>query len=312
MDNSHPVVVSCNECEEIFPGMRISKYRFEVKKFQSTSFYLIVGHDFEIKCKIPKWDKDMDLELQCDRDLFMMVNAEYYTTRTTKELSYYLKNNNQLTRYTCNSPVNITLKPLTKDLPLRYVIVGQVYHHEKRSNKMTEDYSNLLLSDDLKDITFVIADREIKAHKLILSARNSKFAQFFQLIENPVKITISNIEPDIFEMLLRFIYAEKIPDLDIGVQSWIKLLVAAEEFMIEELKDICQCNIAKFLDIDNCIDIYILSDVTKTESLKDKSMRFIKAHSGDVIRTKKYIDMIESQPHMVAALLNKLLSNDIF
>lgn len=312
MENNTQVAVVCHDCVELFPGMRASKFRFEVDRKEHESFYFVVGHDFEVKCKIPAWKKSMHLEFLCDRDLSMMVNAEYYTPGVRKDLCYYLKNNNQFSFYKRDVSSRVTFSPLTKEVPTKYVIVGQVYHHEKRSNKMTEDFLNLLSIDNSKDVTFVVGDREIKAHKLILSTRNAKFAQLFELVNDASKIVVVNIEPNIFEMLLKFIYAEKVPDIDTEADSWVQLLIAAIEYNMEDLKDICQCYLGKLLSVENCIDIYTLSFATNTVNLKEKSIRFINANSVAVMKTNKYQDMIQSQPYMVAELLNNVLSKDEF
>jgi hypothetical protein len=72
------------------------------------------------------------------------------------------------------------------------------------------------MSDYLSDVTLVISNVEIRAHKQILAARSPKFSQ---LIEESVNDTIKieptvrsepSIEVDAFKLFLQYIYTGKI------------------------------------------------------------------------------------------------------
>lgn len=77
-----------------------------------------------------------------------------------------------------------------------------------QSDKSLAECNNLMLSDQIMcDVTFCVGkeSKVIKAHKYVLGSRSSVFFAmlFGTLAETKAKIQIPDIEPDIFEILLK-------------------------------------------------------------------------------------------------------------
>lgn len=74
--------------------------------------------------------------------------------------------------------------------------------------KARETNDKLFDTKIFADVTIVVKGVEFSAHKAILSARYEYFALLFsswkEASEN--KITLQNIEPEVFEIILEFIY----------------------------------------------------------------------------------------------------------
>ena len=76
-------------------------------------------------------------------------------------------------------------------------------------NQLETFYEKMML----KDVYFDVGDREFKAHKSILALRSPVFAAMF---EHPTKekmtnrVVIEDIEPSVFQELLRFIYTGRL------------------------------------------------------------------------------------------------------
>src|SRR5699024_6528915 len=80
-------------------------------------------------------------------------------------------------------------------------------------NQTLEDYSSLLKSGKLSDVTLSVGGRNFRAHKSILSARSIVFAAMFEheTKENQENmVEIPDIDSDVFEEFLQFIYTGKV------------------------------------------------------------------------------------------------------
>lgn len=74
----------------------------------------------------------------------------------------------------------------------------------------------------------LVNEKQIKAHKVILASRSLYFANIFdndfqESRENQLKI--SNVETEIFELMLRYMYTDKLEKLEIFAPE---LMVAAD------------------------------------------------------------------------------------
>ncbi len=80
------------------------------------------------------------------------------------------------------------------------------------------------------DVTFVVNKVEFSAHKSILSTRSVYFDRMFSdWKESKVnKVTICDIAPEVFEIILEFIYKGQISDWNLKLNAYaVDLIVAA-------------------------------------------------------------------------------------
>ena len=101
----------------------------------------------------------------------------------------------------------------------------------------------LLLDDDgakSSDVVLRVGNKDFQAHKCILSARSPVFGAMFQHDMKEAKenhVDIEDVEVEVFEVMLRFIYTDKISSDDVTID----LLKAADK--------VCVC-------IDQCLQFY--------------------------------------------------------
>ena len=93
--------------------------------------------------------------------------------------------------------------------------------------KISSDYQELFQSGKWSDVTLVVGDTELKAHKLILSARSPVFAALFVEMQES-KVTITDVSADVLQEVLRYIYTGKVEALKDNAD---KLLAAADKVL---------------------------------------------------------------------------------
>ncbi|XP_041372640.1 BTB/POZ domain-containing protein 2-like [Gigantopelta aegis] len=91
----------------------------------------------------------------------------------------------------------------------------------------------------LSDVTFIVGEnrKRIQAHRLILSLRS---CVFMAMLNGPLSeqddIEIPDIESDIFEQALKFLYTD---DVNIDGNNIIRLFYVSKKYQIEYLKEKC-------------------------------------------------------------------------
>ncbi|GBB93006.1 hypothetical protein RclHR1_00210002 [Rhizophagus clarus] len=110
--------------------------------------------------------------------------------------------------------------------------------------EISNDYEKLLEAEKGHDVIIYAGEnenlREIYAHSLILCARSQYFfaALYNDWVEKKDGIYIfkkPNISPQLFEIILRFIYCGKVDLTNLQGSETLKLLIAVDEFNIQTL-----------------------------------------------------------------------------
>ena len=126
---------------------------------------------------------------------------------------------------------------------------------------------------DFSDAKLTVYGKDFHAHKNVLAARSSVFAAMFKhkLTENMKNtINITDINHQVFEKVLRYIYTEKISSLITDAIA-TELLDAADKYELDGLKIICKVFIEKNPTTDNVANILIFADAHSSTLLKKGS-----------------------------------------
>ncbi|CAF1012960.1 unnamed protein product [Didymodactylos carnosus] len=166
--------------------------------------------------------------------------------------------------------------------------------------RLSEDFQTLLDNPVYSDVTLVCGHKEYKVHKAILSARSKVFQAMFehQMLENQSsRVKIEDIESDVMNELLRFLYTGKTMNIDKMADS---LLSAADKYGLERLKVQCEETLCSLCDKDNAADTLILADLHSAQQLKQQAIDYINIHAQDVYDTPGFQTMIRTHPHLIA------------
>ncbi len=112
------------------------------------------------------------------------------------------------------------------------------------------------------DITVNVRGRQFQAHKSILAARSTFFAAMF---EHPTKenlthqVEIRDLEPAVFNEILRFIYTGRLSESTMGKMS-AGILAAADKYLLEQLKIECETQLVHRMSAENCLELLLITD----------------------------------------------------
>ncbi|XP_065863372.1 ARM REPEAT PROTEIN INTERACTING WITH ABF2 isoform X1 [Euphorbia lathyris] len=135
-----------------------------------------------------------------------------------------------------------------------------------------EQYVN---SATLSDVTFLVEDRRFYAHRICLLASSDAFRAMFDggyREKDARDIEIPNIRWEVFELMMRFIYTGSV---DVSLDIAQDLLRAADQYLLEGLKRLCEYTIARDISLENVASMYELSEAFNAISLRHTCILFI-------------------------------------
>ncbi|KAG9306461.1 hypothetical protein G9A89_003571 [Geosiphon pyriformis] len=115
---------------------------------------------------------------------------------------------------------------------------------QKLLHALSRDFGTLLNNEIFVDVRIIIGDgsntKTFHAYSPILAARSSYFAvalssNWVKRENNTIIFSKPNISPQMFEMILRYLYSGEISLKEYGVPIILELLVAADELIMEDL-----------------------------------------------------------------------------
>ncbi|KHN10662.1 Arm repeat protein interacting with ABF2 [Glycine soja] len=134
-----------------------------------------------------------------------------------------------------------------------------------------EEYVN---NPKLSDVTFLVEGRSFYAHRDCLVSSDIFRAMFDgSYREREAKnIVIPNIKWDVFELMMRFIYTGTV---DVNLDIAQDLLRAADQYLLDGLKRICEYAIAQEISEENVSLLYKMSEDFNATSLKHSCILFM-------------------------------------
>ncbi|KAL0784707.1 hypothetical protein Bca101_000952 [Brassica carinata] len=138
-----------------------------------------------------------------------------------------------------------------------------------------EQYVN---SATLSDVTFLVEGRRFYAHRIYLLGSSDAFRAMFDggyREKDARDIEIPNIKWEVFELMMRFIYTGSV---DITIEISQDRLRAADQYLLEGLKRLCEYTIAQDITLENIESMYDLSEAFHALSLRQACILFILEH----------------------------------
>ncbi|KAJ1685056.1 hypothetical protein LUZ63_016446 [Rhynchospora breviuscula] len=184
-------------------------------------------------------------------------------------------------------------------------------------SNLHQQLTDLLERGDGTDVSFNVSGVTLDAHRCVLAARSPVFmAQFFGPMKGKVNqsIEIKDMQPSIFNSMLQFIYSDSVPDLeeargnkDASVALAQHLLVAADRYGLERLKQLCELKMYEFIDANNLATTLTLAEQHNCSELKAACIEFIKRPEvlAAAVQTEGFEHMIKSCPTILEELRSK-------
>merc|ERR1712098_360644 len=222
---------------------------------------------------------------------------------------------NDLSKYTSDDVltlfVEITILGDTKK-SIEFVKSGDIggkssaltenYHHKQ----LAHDVEKLFLSKEHSDVIIRCGDKVYDCHKIILTSRSPVFKM---MLESNMKekitgdIVIKNMDHEVLEDLLQYMYSGVAPNIDGHTQE---LFAAADQYQLDKLKELCEMKLCSRLDVNNCINLLILSDLHSASSLKAAALEYM-SKNVHKMNPSEWTESLIAHPALIAEVMVKML-----
>ena len=173
----------------------------------------------------------------------------------------------------------------------------EVSSDESRLRALASDMGALQNDTDSADTTVVVGDEEFRVHAAVLSARSSVFKALLRREGGSKSISLSEIEPDVFKLLLRYLYTGELPQGDAAtVEMHQHLLVAADRFDVASLFQACECALIGSLSVESVGYTLVLAEQHGAKILKSTALQYVTTHAREVTMTRGWWHLIHATP----------------
>ena len=123
--------------------------------------------------------------------------------------------------------------------------------------------------------------------------------------ESPIQI--NNVFSGIFNIILRYVYGEEVPDTDAIREVGKEILDAADRFGLVGLKMQVETALVEMLVIDeeNVAEWLIFSDAKTCALLKEYALSYFVARSEDILNTN-LSDQLKESPKLLLELMREI------
>ncbi|XP_049854013.1 poly [ADP-ribose] polymerase tankyrase-2-like isoform X3 [Schistocerca gregaria] len=172
---------------------------------------------------------------------------------------------------------------------------------------LSGDLGALLESKEAADVTLEVSGSQLLVHRAILTARSPVFRAKLRDItkeSGSLTVQISDMKDEVMKQLLCFMYTDQVPDLCTYAAP---LLVAADEYGIPLLKQVCEAMLAKGITVTNASEMAVLAVKHSCTKLKEVTINFIRTHN-EVMGTNGWEDAILKHPRTVAQICRLMVA----
>ncbi|XP_002444723.1 BTB/POZ and MATH domain-containing protein 1 [Sorghum bicolor] len=166
------------------------------------------------------------------------------------------------------------------------------------------------------DVSFVVDGKKFPAHRNVLAARSPVFkAQLMGSMAdaNMSSITLHDIVPATFKVMLRFMYTDACPEEselgDYPDEMFRHLLAAADRFALDRLKLLCASKLWDNISVDTVAATLICAETYNCPQLKKKCIDFFgegKDFKTKALLTEGFAQLVQNFPSILDELRQKL------
>ena len=175
-------------------------------------------------------------------------------------------------------------------------------------SRCLSDFLRLFESGTGSDVTFVVENERVRAHRPILLARSPVLSSLCD--DADADIEISEVSPAVFKEVLRFTYCDELssPDVLSTLDGTRAVLKAADRFGVTRLKQLAEVELAtRHLSAESAADLLLLADAHSCPQLKESASELFVSKAAEVMATEGWRRLSKSAD-LLAELMGEAFS----
>ena len=150
---------------------------------------------------------------------------------------------------------------------------------------LVNQFASLLDSQIMADVKFIVKDKEMAAHAAILASASPVMAAIFEpgkFKEGQSRVVeITDIEPNVFQQLLRYVYTGNAPLMQEDSTAE-QLLIAANKYQMDKMKAECEDTLVGKITLDKAFRFLVTAHLHLAQNLKEASIQWLIKHRFEV------------------------------
>jgi RCC1 and BTB domain-containing protein len=149
-------------------------------------------------------------------------------------------------------------------------------------------------NEEFSDVTFLVENEPVYAHRVILAHRCDHFAAMFRsgMRESTERfIPIPNISKQVFLLLLEYLYTDSVK---IDVEYAVELYIASDLYNLEQLRERCCMVVRRNLNFENAGPLLQMASDACCYELKQECMKYV-VENFDVVSKSEGIKQVTHQ-----------------
>ena len=169
-----------------------------------------------------------------------------------------------------------------------------------------ENISKQFGDSNTADVAFTVGNSMFHVHKLVLKAQAPELLELVEQFDVETPMVIKDVNPKIFEMMIKHVYGKGIRACDWKKHSKY-ILVASGKYGLTALKTEAEAWHVKYMNltIDNAVDELLYADGTHCLDLKRATIQFIVENGEGVLVSDSYAKLYES-PELMKHVMMEL------
>lgn len=176
-------------------------------------------------------------------------------------------------------------------------------------SNLVDDLRKLINNPAFSDVTFLVEGQPVYATRAHLAARSEHFRALFyggmrEASGSPdEKIALPDIAHPVCLLLLEYVYTDQVGS--ISADLVVPLLIAAERFLLDRLKALCEDIIRKSISIENVVQIMMIAKAHRADGLKDICMDYVISNEEKIKSTPAFKELIQEPTLMYELLVRR-------
>ncbi|KAL5018975.1 hypothetical protein ScPMuIL_004697 [Solemya velum] len=142
------------------------------------------------------------------------------------------------------------------------------------------------------DVTFLLGEtkEQVRAHKVFMISRSPVFSAMFcgPLAETQDSIPIPDIEPEVFRILLRYMYTDQ---AGFEADNVAGVIYAAKKYSVTGLSEACRQYLSDNIDVDNACAILHTANTSEEEVLFKNCFSYILENGEKCLQSSSFCEM---------------------
>nr|CAH0111776.1 unnamed protein product [Daphnia galeata] len=168
--------------------------------------------------------------------------------------------------------------------------LGEVDH----VRSLSDNFCALLSSDNYQDITLIVENQRIPAHKIILASRSEYFRAllFGGLLESQKsEIELKGISAAAFHALLKYVYTGYVSLSNMKEELVKDLLGLAHQYAFPELEQSVSEYLKSILSQTNMCLVYDVANLYQLRALMEACRQYADRHATDILQSDAFLQL---------------------